>query len=776
MLSELPDLCILNNMTENKNLIETLNEAAIVEQFIQQTNRSLFLTGKAGTGKTTLLRKIVELTHKQTVIVAPTGIAALNAGGVTIHSFFQLPFGTFLPQFEAIQGIPDYMKVENRRTLMHHFRMNGAKKALFRSLELLIIDEVSMLRADLLDAMDWCLRNVRGINQPFGGVQVLFVGDLLQLPPVVKAEEWSLLRSHYQGMFFFNALVLQEARPLVIELEKVFRQEDQKFLNLLNKLRNNEMTVNDLEFLNQRVQPNFQPEDKEEFVTLTTHNADALEINQKALAELNGKARKYTAEVTGNFPEHLYPIEEELELKVGAQVMFIKNDPSYEKLFYNGKMGKITALDEEEIKVYFKEDKRTISVDRYEWNNMLYELNPSTGEIEEKVLGTFVHYPLKLAWAITVHKSQGLTFEKAIIDVSRVFVPGQAYVALSRLRSLEGLVLLNPIRLEGLSVDPQVARYSDGRTDLTAAQEQLNHDTRTYLGSMLEQAFDWVDVMNAWQAHEISYKEHGSKSQKGKNRSWVTQQVQLLSTSMEPARKFRGQIQRLLQDAQTKDEFILERVQKAYDYFFRIMDGVLYSNLKKLAELQRQRNTRQYGEELEELDLLLTECILRLKKARKLTEALSTGREVSRDFIEDSEIRNYKTTKIALVSNEMRSDHGAFDFEESTYKVRTRDKSKKKEKKVRISTYDQTLEMLQNGMSIEEVARERQLSKSTVSTHCARLIKEEKLSVKEVLPTEMIRKLENLFLDYEGGSLTPLKESSEFTWDELKIFQASLLV
>lgn len=763
-------------MSENNTSTEQLSEAAIVEQFIQQTNRSLFLTGKAGTGKTTLLRKIVDLTHKQTVIVAPTGIAALNAGGVTIHSFFQLPFGTFLPQFEPVQGVPDYMKVENRRTLMHHFRMNGPKRALFRSLELLIIDEVSMLRADLLDAMDWCLRNVRGINQPFGGVQVLFVGDLLQLPPVVKAEEWSLLRNHYQGMYFFNAQVLQEAKPLLIELEKVYRQEDQVFLNLLNKLRNNEMSSSDLEILNRRVQLDFQPEDKEEYVTLTTHNADALEINQKALGELQGKTRRYTAEITGTFPEHLYPIEEELELKVGAQVMFIKNDPSYEKLFYNGKMGRITALDEEEIKVYFKEEKRSISVERYEWNNMLYELNPTSGEIEEKVLGTFVHYPLKLAWAITVHKSQGLTFDKAIIDVSRVFVPGQAYVALSRLRSLEGLVLLNPIRLEGLSVDPQVSRYSDGKADLLSAQEQLSQDTRNYLGAILEQAFDWVDVMNAWQAHELSYKEHGSKSQKGKNRSWVTQQVQLLSTTMEPARKFRSQIQRLLQDVRTQDEFVLERVQKAYDYFYKILDGVLYSNLKKLAEMQRQRNTRQYGEELEELDLLLTECILRLKKARKLSEALCTGRDVSREFLEDAEIRNYKTAKIALVTDELRTNHGAFDFEEPTYVVRTRDKAKKKEKKERKSTYEQTLEMLQSGMSIEAVASERQLSKSTVSTHCARLIREEKLQLSDVLPPEVIRNLENLFLDYEGGSLSPLKEASDFTWDELKLYQSSLLI
>ncbi|OFZ66833.1 MAG: helicase [Bacteroidetes bacterium RIFCSPHIGHO2_02_FULL_44_7] len=756
--------------------MELSEEALVAVQFIQQTNRSLFLTGKAGTGKTTLLQEIVASTHKQTVIVAPTGIAALNAGGVTIHSFFQLPFGSFLPQFEAPQGVPSYMKVETKRTMMHHFKMSGPKRALMRSLELLIIDEVSMLRADLLDAIDWCLRNVRGINKPFGGIQVLFVGDLLQLPPVVKPEEWTLLRAYYQGMFFFHAQVIQEAQPLQIELKKVYRQEDAEFLQVLNNLRNNEVTKDDIRVLNQYVQTDFVASDSEEYVTLTTHNADAGEINTRALKEIKGNERIYQAEITGNFPEHLYPIELDLRLKVGAQVMFIKNDTSYEKLFYNGKMGRITALEEDEIKVYFKDDKKTISVDRYEWNNVVYELNAATGEVEEKVLGTFVHYPLKLAWAITVHKSQGLTFDKAIIDVSRVFVPGQAYVALSRLRSLQGLVLLNPIRTEGLNVDPQVAQYSSTKTDPESAQATLAAATRAYLADTLEQAFDWVDTMNAWQAHEASYKDHGSKSQKGKNRSWVTQQTQMLFGTMEAARKFRGQIHRLLTSEGSSDEFILERVEKAYAYFYKILDGVLVSNLKKMAELQRQRNTRQYNEELEDLDQALTEVILRMKKARKLTEAVCIGRDISKEVLDDPEIRNYKVTKLALLADELRSTGTTFDFEEEKVLIRTKDAKKQPERKEKKSTYAHTLEMIQSGMSIAEVAMERQLSKGTVSTHCARLIKDEKLELHHVLPSKKIAELAELFRNYEGGSLSPLKDSSKFSWDELKLYQSSLLI
>ncbi len=436
-----------------ENIHGESNEVAeFVERFINQTNRSIFLTGKAGTGKTTLLKKIVSSTYKQTVIVAPTGIAALNAGGVTIHSFFQLPFGGFIPDFKVEAQFSDHVKLETKSTLMRHFKMNASRRAVLRNLELLIIDEVSMLRADVLDSIDWTLRNVRKINKPFGGVQVLYIGDLLQLPPVIKPQEWSFLRDYYQGIYFFNAHVVHESPPLYIELEKVYRQKDQLFLDILNNLRNNKVTAEDVAHLNNYVQPNFDATKQEDYITLTTHNRDADRINQEALDRLKTNELKYHAEVTGTFPDHLFPIEEELKLKIGAQVMFIKNDISSDKVFYNGKMGKVVALEEDEIKVNFPAEKKTITVDKYEWNNIQYSIDPSTGEVEEKVLGTFVHYPLKLAWAITVHKSQGLTFDKAVLDVSKVFVPGQAYVALSRLRSLEGVVLLRPIRMGSIMI------------------------------------------------------------------------------------------------------------------------------------------------------------------------------------------------------------------------------------------------------------------------------------------------------------------------------------
>ena len=418
-------------------------EANYTLRFINQTNKSIFLTGKAGTGKTTLLKQIIATTHKNTVVVAPTGIAALNAGGVTIHSMFQLPFATFLPDNKQVAQFSGTLKIENRDTLGRHFKMNATKRSIIRNMELLIIDEVSMVRADVLDAMDFMLKKVRRNERAFGGVQVLFIGDLLQLPPVVKNEEWQMLRNYYNGMFFFHSHIIQQYPPLYIELDKIFRQTDSEFIHVLNNLRNNKITTSDIAILNQFVQPNFDLKKNKGYITLTTHNAKADTINAKSLEDLKEKQFTYSPEVVGDFPEKIFPLDEKLHLKVGAQVMFVKNDLNFDKQFFNGKMGVIKSLSRNEIMVHFPEENKTIEVERYEWQNIKYKLNENTKEVEEEVIGTFVHYPIKLAWAITVHKSQGLTFDKAALDVSQVFAPGQAYVALSRLRSLKGLVLLS---------------------------------------------------------------------------------------------------------------------------------------------------------------------------------------------------------------------------------------------------------------------------------------------------------------------------------------------
>ena len=762
-----------------KNTAEISNPAEFTERFINQTNQSVFLTGKAGTGKTTLLRKIISSTHKNAVTVAPTGIAALNAGGVTIHSFFQLPFGGFIPEFGRAPQFSSSIKLETKETLLHHFKMNKQRQNLMRNLELLIIDEVSMLRADMLDAIDWTLRNVRKINEPFGGVQVLFIGDLLQLPPVVKQEEWGVLRNYYPGMFFFNARVLEEQRPLYIELSTIYRQQDQDFIQVLNHLRDNKITESDVTILNHFVKPDFNSIDAEGYITLTTHNAKADEMNAKALKTLSAKSYKYSAEITGEYPPHLFPIEQEMELKVGAQVMFIKNDLSFDKSFYNGKMGKIASLNDGEITVSFPEEKRKIVVEKYEWNNIRFSLNEKTGEITEQILGTFVHYPLKLAWAITVHKSQGLTFDKAVLDVSDVFAPGQAYVALSRLRSLHGLVLLKPMRMNGLTNDQNVVAYSENKATENSLSTHLEYGTKKFLLDTLSAAFDWFELTSQWAIHEASYKNASSKSEKGKNKSWVTLQAQAIQSSVDPAKKFQNQLATIFRSGKLDLEFVNERVQAAYTYFFKTLDGVLTSNLKKMSELYRVKKTKQYAEELEELDELLTAAILKIKKARILIESIAGGREITKEVVWNTELKNYKVAKIAAIQQEQRQNPSLMDMaydDENDTRIKVNKKTTK-EKIEKRSTQEQTLALLHEGQTIDEIAQTRQLSKTTIYGHFAYLIKAEKIELEDVMEQKRIRELADLFDNYQGASLTPLKEKlgDKVTWDELKLYQASTL-
>ena len=766
-------------MATETSQIESNEIAEFVEKYINQTDQSIFLTGKAGTGKTTLLHKIVKETYKQTVIVAPTGIAALNAGGVTIHSFFQLPFGGFIPDFNFNAEALSYVKLETKATLMRHFKMNATRKAIIRNMELLIIDEVSMLRADLLDAMDWTLRNVRQTNKPFGGVQVLFIGDLLQLPPVAKNEEWQYLSKYYNGIFFFHAHVIKEKPLVYIELEKVYRQENTDFIKILNNLRNNTITQEDVKVLNKHVHQGFTPEDKDDYITLTTHNNDADRINKTALSKLDTRSVKYDAEITGNFPDHLTPIDAILELKVGAQVMFVKNDSSPSKEYYNGKMGKIVGLDEDEIKVSFPDENKTIIVDKFEWNNIKYNLNAATGEIDESVLGTFVHFPLKLAWAITVHKSQGLTFEKAVIDISKVFLPGQAYVALSRLRSLEGLILLNPIRINGLSNDQKVIEYAKTKQSEESIRNNLDAATNLYLYNILFEAFDWLELYNKWKSHESSYKSHGSKSIKGQNLAWVTRQAENVNQTIDPARKFRGQLARLFTGDKIDMQHINERVEAAFNYFYKTLDNVVYSTLKKMAEMQQKKNTKSYNEELESLDELTTETVLHLKKAKIVCEAILNGRPLDKKVIWTEELKNYKFTKIALVKDEMRQSNSTFDFDTDFIQIKTKASRKKaSSKKKKVSTYEQTLELFKNGSSVNDIARERQLGVNTVYTHLARLIQLEKIELSDVLDSSRISKLYDLFEENDGLSITDLKAKAgnKFTWEELKLYRASLII
>lgn len=749
-------------------------EAQLTLQFINQTKRSVFLTGKAGTGKTTLLREIINTTHKNTVVVAPTGIAALNANGVTIHSQFQLPFAAFIPEY-ITPVFSETVKFESKSTLLRPFKISGAKKSVLSKMELLIIDEVSMLRADLLDAIDFMLQTIRKSKLPFGGVQVLFIGDLLQLPPVIKPSEWQVLRNYYRGNFFFHSKVVTENPPLYIELSKIFRQSDEHFISLLNHLRHNQISVSDMQYLNTFVQPDFDLKSHPGYILLTTHNAKADAVNQQSLADLNAQEQIYFPEIVGDFPDKIFPVEAELKLKVGAQIMFVKNDLSYNKQYFNGKMGVIEALSEGEILVHFPEEQRYITVEKYEWQNIRYRVSELTNEIEEEVLGTFVHYPIKLAWAITVHKSQGLTFERAALDVSEVFLPGQAYVALSRLRSPEGLVLLSPLKMNGITNDQQVMDYANSKMTQDDLEVALQQESKIFLRDYLKQAFDWSALVQLWRQHQFSYREKGTASEKAKHAHWAKQNADTISELLAPARKFSAQLDQLFTAAEPDMDYISERVQAAHDYFFKPLDQLLRDILWKKEEVGRVKKAKAFFEELLDLDEAQTETVLQLLKAKALVETIQSGAALSKEKLQSTSIRNYKFNLIESVRSQfLEANLTLIENEQQT--ERYTDKKTKKSKEPKKSTYLVTYELWQQQHKVADIAELRKLSIQTIFNHLAKLIEIKAININDVLPEDKISALQQAFEGYQEVSLSPLKEKygEAFTWDELKMFRASL--
>ena len=417
-------------------------ELDVARFIVEKTDMSLFLTGKAGTGKTTFLREVVRYTKKKCIVLAPTGIAAVNAGAMTIHSFFQFGLGPF------VQGV-----IEPKSD----FRINKSKLELIRHLQLLIIDEVSMVRADLMDHIDVELRRIRRNSKPFGGVQLLMIGDLQQLPPIAHGGEDELLRQYYKTLYFFSSAALKSMKYSCIELKNVYRQTDGHFIDILNHARDCTLTSQDISDLNARYIPGFSPKPEDGYIRLMTHNRQVDYVNETEMEKLDSKPYTFVAAVTGTFPEESYPTANSLTLKKGAQVMFIKNDP--ERRFINGTLGEVKSIDKNSIAVKLTESGTVIDVEPVEWQNIRYQFDEESKEISSKQIGRFKQYPLKAAWAITVHKSQGLTFDKAIIDVHAAFSPGQAYVALSRCRTLDGLVLSSPVSASVFMRDNAVDAY-----------------------------------------------------------------------------------------------------------------------------------------------------------------------------------------------------------------------------------------------------------------------------------------------------------------------------
>lgn len=536
--------------------------------FLQNTGTHLFLTGKAGTGKTTFLKRLKEVSPKRMIVVAPTGVAAINAGGVTIHSFFQLPFGPYIPSVGAA----------GNQSNNYSNKFSRDKINIIRSLDLLVIDEVSMVRADLLDAISDVLCRYKDRTKPFGGVQLLLIGDLQQLAPVAKDEDWNLLKDHYASTFFFDSKALSESTYFSIELTHVYRQSDSVFINLLNNIRENCFDDETLQQLNRRYIPDFNPDDKQGYITLTTHNYQAQQINNRKLAELPGKSYRFTAEINNDFPEYSYPTDDNLELKCGAQVMFVKNDSSGDHRYYNGKIGKIVFINPNKITVV-GEDGNEIQVEKETWSNVKYTINQETKEITETIAGTFSQYPLKTAWAITIHKSQGLTFEHAIIDASAAFSHGQVYVALSRCKTLEGLVLSSPITRNAMIKDLRIQEFSSSVADKQPGKEQLEKAQQHYFEELVTELFNFGSIQQRLQYAAYMVYTHLQKLYPELNTQYANTRDAFRSVITEVGGRFQQQLSRMISENPNylQDEMIQERVRKGVAYFIEHIDSLCSS-------------------------------------------------------------------------------------------------------------------------------------------------------------------------------------------------------
>jgi len=589
----------------------------LASNFAQQTNRSLFLTGKAGTGKTTFLRNLKKTSNKQIAVVAPTGVAAINAGGTTIHSFFQLPFTPFFPT------------PEGRKDLIGKIKMQEHRRRVLRELEVLVIDEISMVRADLLDSIDCLLQYFRyRNNEPFGGVQVIFIGDMFQLSPVATDEEWKLLSQYYTSPYFFNSQVVTQQPPLYIEFEKIYRQTNYEFIRVLNEIRNDCLTPESLQLLEQRYHPGFVPPANDSYITLTTHNYKADRINAEELAKIKGKTFRFEAAIQGDYPEKSYPTEKILELKIGAKVMFLKNDTEQPRRFYNGKIGVVEGVDEKVIIIKCPDDEETIELSQAIWENIRYRANPTTKKIEEDNLGNFTQYPLRLAWAITIHKSQGLTFDKAVIDAGEAFAAGQVYVALSRCRSLEGMVLLSKIRPSTIHSNRHIVDYERNKVPTDVLLTELDTSRRMFRGFLLQSFFIFSSITGNAKRLLSEIKTAGDSFNED-TVPFVHDIVQQLEIIDEVAMKFSQQLNTITSSNPVDEMFLQNRLSAASGFFEEKINILLDTLWQSPASTDSRGNATEYNEAIKEIwgDLALKNHIL---------SGLSKDSDVNRFF----ELRN----------------------------------------------------------------------------------------------------------------------------------------
>ncbi len=687
---------------------------------IEYTSRSVFLTGKAGTGKTTFLNEFVKKTKKKHIVVAPTGIAAINAGGVTIHSMFGLPLRTFLPTTDRI----DSSLANNIIDLQQHFKYRKDKLKLLREVEVLIIDEVSMLRADVLDMMDFSLRFIRRNNQRFGGVQMLFIGDLYQLPPVVRDEH--VLKMFYNSPFFFDSLAIKEIPLLTIELTKVYRQTDQGFLEILNAIRDGDVANIDFNHLNERYDPGFEA-GEEPYVYLCSHNKMADDINQEKLKDIKVSPKSYEAKLFGEFKENQFPNEQFLELKVGAQVMFIRNDITGEKKYFNGKLGEISSLDENEVKVILEGSEREITVKREVWEQKKYSLDTDKN-IKEEVLGSFEQFPIKLAWAVTIHKSQGLTFDKVIIDAGKSFTAGQVYVALSRCRTLEGIILKSKITPEVIFKDNRILKFqgetqANDNVESILNQEKYDYSIRKVLRTVECQWF--LKEVEQWNNLSIVTK---SIDRTKSNQLYLQLKRDVLNLGKIFEKLERIIFQKVNLFIEKKEDWseIESKSKGAVNFFFTEIRDKVFNPLKEFyAEIKGAKGLKQYNEELKNWLEDIEEYLNSLKEIHLLETKLL-------DEKNDKEV----SMKIAKVPSQVL-----------------------------------TFQLFEQGKTISEIAMERGLVKETVIGHLAKFAEQGLLDIARVITSDKIKAFKEMFHRDPKENLTDWKAAlpNDFEFNEIRI-------
>jgi len=713
--------------------------------FVNQTSKHLFLTGKAGTGKTTFLKYIKENSFKKMAVVAPTGVAAINAGGVTIHSFFQLPFGPFIPtqknNWEVFNG-----KVNNQHSLFKNLRLSGAKRDLLRELDLLIIDEVSMVRADMLDAVDAVLRHVRRQPLiPFGGLQMVYIGDLFQLPPVVRNDEWNVLKEYYDSPFFFNAMSVKQATPVYIELKKIYRQTDSAFINILNNIRNNICTKEDLQKLHEHYQPDFAPSKEENFITLTSHNEKADLINRRELQKLAGKAYSYNAEISGEFYDRSFPAEEILHLKVGAQIMFIKNDKGEFRRFFNGKIGIVKNIFDDKIYISFPNETDTLVLEKETWQNIKYNYNKDSDRIEEEELGIFRQYPIRLAWAITIHKSQGLTFDKAVIDAGASFAPGQVYVALSRLTSLSGLVLHSRIQPNCICTDAKVLEFVRSEESEDQLQEILKKEQEVFVKQSLLKGFSWQKVQDALEAHKENIQGRDLPKKEGAL-VWIGYLLKSAEEINEVSKKFIRQLEQLYISEGYPQ--LHERTKAAVDYFSKAIDEKLVACVDlHFEEMKKEKKVKRYLNETAEIKKVFLRQKQILQHTLELAESLM---KADKDLMSQAE-KIHQPIKIDLAKEEETVKRSGRLPKGETAKV--------------------SLQLYKEGKTISQIATERNLTYSTIESHLSEFIPTGEVEVHELISPSKLETVMAVLKDEKiipSSGILKSKLPNDFSYGEIK--------